>query len=91
MGKFHFTHKVMRERMESLDLALHGMMLDDHAEPVLNLWAKFLAVLAKEMMRTAQTDFEKSQWYEINHFAMEWLDWKPPKVTVAPMGPPPTA
>jgi hypothetical protein len=86
-----FTHKVMRERMESLDLALHGYLEHDHAEPVLNEWARFMVVLANEMHRTAGTDFERGQWSEIRESAKEWLDWRPPKVTVVPTGPPPTA
>ena len=85
MGKFHFTHKIMRERMESLDLALHGMMIEDHTEPVLNAWAKFMVLLAREMVRTAKTDHERGQWYQIADSATEWLNWKPPKVTVTPM------
>ena len=82
--------------MEALDLALHtywsGEVIktsgkdrdasDFRAEQVLNSWAKFMVALAANMHVGAPTDSEKTKWSQIRESAQEWLDWRPPKVTV---------
>jgi len=77
MSKFKFTHKIVRQRMDALDLALHGHIESDRAEKVLNAWAKFMVVLAREMRGTAKAASEKKQWEQVRESAQEWLDWEP--------------